>query len=68
MPTSEQILVKLDERTKYIKETLDKHIIDTKTHSTDIASLKTNMSWVKRFGIGIPSLTAIVAGIWKGMG
>lgn len=60
-----ELLIKLDERTKFIKETLNNHCDDQKDHATDIATLKTNMSWVKRFGIGGPSLAAIVTAIWK---
>lgn len=60
------VLARLDERTKYIKEKLDNHIAqpscETCKLSDDVAKLQTNVSWIKRLGIGIPSaLTAVLA-------
>lgn len=69
METAEVILARLDERTKYIKGQLDKHIAkeDDNDLPSRVSKLETNVSWFKRLGIGVPAvISAIVAG-WKGL-
>jgi hypothetical protein len=64
-----EVLGRLDERTKYIKEKLDDHCHDESVEDLPkrVATIETNISWIKRLGIGVPaSLSAIVAA-WKGL-
>jgi hypothetical protein len=68
MSEDSKILARLDERTKYIKEKLDEHIqaeADEKLVSR-VSTLETNVSWIRRLGIGIPSTIAALFGTWKG--
>jgi hypothetical protein len=67
--TDSEILARLDERTKYIKEKLDQHIEseDDEKLPSRVAKLETNISWIKRIGIGSTSIGALITAFWKGL-
>jgi hypothetical protein len=67
--SAETILARLDERTKHIKTTLDAHI-DREVKAdipARVAKLETNVSWLKRLGIGVPAVLSAIAAAYKGM-
>ena len=63
----EAILARIDERTKHMKGVLDKHIDDSKDIPSRVAKLETNVSWLKRIGIGVPAVLSAIAATWKGL-
>lgn len=67
--SAEVILARLDERTKYIKGKLDEHCSEQSKEElpSRVAKLETNVSWIKRIGIGIPAVITALIGGWKGM-
>ena len=63
----EAVLARIDERTKHMKGVLDKHIDDSKDIPARVAKLETNVSWLKRIGIGVPAILAAITAAWKGL-
>ena len=63
----EVVLARIDERTKHMKGVLDKHIDDSKDIPGRVAKLETNVSWLKRIGIGVPAILAAISAAWKGL-
>ena len=63
----EVVLARIDERTKYMKGRLDEHIEQTKDIPARVAKLETNVSWLKRIGIGVPAILAAISAAWKGL-
>jgi hypothetical protein len=63
------VLSRLDERTKYIKEKLDDHCKQDADEAlpSRVSKLETNVSWIKRLGIGVPSALAALIAAWKGL-
>ena len=63
----EVVLARIDERTKHMKGVLDTHIADSKDIPGRVAKLETNVSWLKRIGIGVPAAIAAITATWKGI-
>jgi hypothetical protein len=63
------MLARIDERTKHIKDRLDEHIKKDVTPEiiSAVAVLKTNVSWIKRLTVGIPTAIAALYGAWRGL-
>jgi hypothetical protein len=66
-----EILSRLDERTKHIKEKLDDHIdlnpCETCVIQPRIATIETNLKWIKRISASLLGITGVVTGLWKGL-
>ena len=50
-----------------MKGRLDEHIEQTKDIPARVAKLETNVSWLKRIGIGVPAILAAITAGWKGL-